>query len=119
MLSTFSVNLFEKRSRLVRDQAGAAMVENEFSDTLELVYEAGLDFKQWPAVLEQLAQLLGASATCLVKHNLPTSEGAMIMVRADPDIVQRYPEHYAKLNVVAQRAGKRPVQTCITDRAIL
>jgi DNA-binding CsgD family transcriptional regulator len=95
------------------------MVDSEFSDTLQLIYQAGLDSEQWPAVLERLAELLGASMTCLVKHDVATSEGAMVTVRAGPEVARRYAEHYAKLNVFAQRAGNRPAGTCMTDRAVL
>jgi hypothetical protein len=95
------------------------MVDSKFSDTLQLIYAAGLDFKQWPAVLERLAELLGPSMTCLVRHDVATSEGAMVTVRADPEVARRYAEHYAKLNVFAQRAGNRPAGTCMTDRAVL
>jgi DNA-binding CsgD family transcriptional regulator/PAS domain-containing protein len=96
------------------------MIERgEFSDTVELIYEAGLDFHRWPAVLERLAEALGASASSLVRHDLATSEGAMILIRSDPKFAQLYAEHYAKLNIHAQRAGYRPAGTCLTDRMVL
>jgi len=95
------------------------MVDSEFADTMQLIYQAGLDSEQWPAVLDRLGELLGASMTCLVRHDVATSEGAMVAVRADPEVARRYTEHYAKLNVFAQRAGNRPAGTCMTDRAVL
>jgi DNA-binding CsgD family transcriptional regulator/PAS domain-containing protein len=95
------------------------MVDREFSDTVQLIYEAGLDFNQWPRVLERLAELLGASMTCLVKHNVATCDGEMITVRAHPDTARRYAGHYARTNVFAQRAGNRPAGTCMTDRSVL
>src|ERR1700687_1952457 len=95
------------------------MVDSEFAETLQLIYQAGLDSKQWPAVLERLGELLDASMTCLVRHDVATSEGAMVAVRAGPQVARRYAERYAKLNVFAQRAGNRPAGTCMTDRAVL
>src|ERR1700730_11520684 len=95
------------------------MVDSEFADTMQLIYQAGLDSEQWPAVLDRLGELLGASMTCLVRHDVVLSEGAMVAVRADPEVAQRYAKHYAKLNVFAQRAGNRPAGTCMTDRAVL
>jgi hypothetical protein len=35
----------------------------------------------WPAVLEQLADMFGASMTCLVTHDTTTLDGAMIAIR--------------------------------------
>lgn len=89
------------------------------SGTVQLIYEAALDFNRWPAVLEQLADDLGASVACLVRHDIATSEGTMVMVRTDPRFARLYSEHYARLNVFAQRAGNRPPQTVITDRMVL
>jgi DNA-binding CsgD family transcriptional regulator/PAS domain-containing protein len=43
----------------------------------------------------------------------------MITVRAESSTGQLYGERYAKLNVLAQRAGNRPAQTCLTDRSVL
>jgi DNA-binding winged helix-turn-helix (wHTH) protein/PAS domain-containing protein len=101
-------------------QMGLAIIDEiEFSETLQLIYDAGLDFARWPAVLEQLADILGASMTCLVRHDVTTSDGAMIAIRTDPETSRHYADHYAKLNVFAQRAGKRPAATCMTDRSVL
>ncbi len=98
---------------------GLAIDEMKFSETLQLIYDAGLDFERWPAVLEQLADILGASMTCLVRHDVATSDGAMIAIRTDPETSREYADYYAKLNVFAQHAGKRPAATCMTDRAVL
>lgn len=101
-------------------QMGFAMInERKFSETLKLIYDAGLDFGRWPAVLEQLADILGASMTCLVRHDVATSDGAMITIRADPETSRCYAEYYAKRNGFAQRAGNRPAETCMTDRSVL
>jgi DNA-binding winged helix-turn-helix (wHTH) protein/PAS domain-containing protein len=93
--------------------------ESRFSETIELIYDAGLDFGRWPVALEQLADMLGASMTCLVTHDTATMDGAMIAIRADPETSSHYAQYYAKLNVLAQRAGNRPAGTCMTDRAVL
>lgn len=91
----------------------------EFSDVMQLIYGAGLDFMQWPVVLERLANILGASVTAMVRHDLATSAGAMIMVGTDPKFALLYEERFAKLNVFAQRAGNPAPETCITDRMVL
>lgn len=93
--------------------------DSKYAKTLQLIYDAGLDFDHWPAALEQLADMLDASMTCLVRHDVATSDGAMITVRTDPDTSRLYAAHYAKLNVFAQRAGRRPAATCMTDRSVL
>ena len=91
----------------------------EFSDIVQLIYDAGLAFERWPIVLERLAEMLGASMTCLVRQDVATSTGAMITVRADANAASRYAGYYAKLNVFAQRAGTMPAQTVMTDRAVV
>jgi hypothetical protein len=91
----------------------------EFSDVVELIHDAGLSFARWPAVLERLADVLGASMTCLVRQDISTASGAMIAVRADPNVASLYAARYSRLNVFAQRAGSRPAQTVMTDRAVL
>jgi DNA-binding winged helix-turn-helix (wHTH) protein/PAS domain-containing protein len=93
--------------------------DSAFSQALQRIYDAGLDFERWQAALEQLAGLLDASMTCLVRHDVTTSDGAMITVRTDVDTSRLYAEHYAKLNLFAQRAGRRPAETCMTDRSVL
>jgi hypothetical protein len=62
--------------------------ESEFSRALQLIYDAALDFARWPAVLEQLAESHGASMTCMVRHDITSSKGAMITVRTAPDTAQ-------------------------------
>jgi DNA-binding CsgD family transcriptional regulator len=89
---------------------------DDYCQTTDCIYDAGLDFGRWPAALERMADQLGASVACLVKHDLATAAGAMLMVRTDPSFAQLYTEHYAKLNVFAQRARNQPPRTCVTDR---
>ena len=91
----------------------------EYSEIVQLIYEAALDFNRWPAVLERLADEVGASVACLVRQDYAKSEGAMIMVRTDPKFAQLYADYYVRLNVFAQRVGNRPPQTLVTDRMFL
>jgi PAS domain-containing protein len=91
----------------------------EWSDVFGLIYDAGLAFERWPAALERLAEILGASTACLVKHDPATATGAMINVRSDPSVAKCYAEYFARRNVLAERAGIRPAQTVITDRMVL
>jgi DNA-binding CsgD family transcriptional regulator len=89
---------------------------HECSATIQCIYDAGLEFDKWPTVLERIADHLGASVACLVRHDLARGAGAMLMVRTDPSFARLYSEHYAKINVFAQRARNQPPQTCVTDR---
>ena len=91
----------------------------EYSEIVQLIYEAALDFNRWPAVLERLADEVGASVACLVRQDYAKSEGAMIMVRTDPKFAKLYTDYYVKLNIFAQRVGNRPPQTCVTDRMVI
>jgi hypothetical protein len=92
---------------------------DEFSDLVSLIYDAALDFERWPIVLERLADALGGSATGLAKHNFVNNGGAVVTARADPVFGQLYAQHYANLNVLFQRAGMVPVETCLTDRDVM
>ncbi|WP_428491947.1 helix-turn-helix transcriptional regulator [Rhodopila sp.] len=91
----------------------------DYSEVVQLIYEAALDFNRWPAVLERLADEVGASVACLVRQDYAKSEGAMIMVRTDPKFAQLYADYYVRLNVFAQRVGNRPPQTFVTDRMFI
>ena len=91
----------------------------EYSEIVQLIYQAAVDFNRWPAVLERLADEVGASVACLVRQDYAKSEGAMIMVRTDPKFARLYSDYYVRLNVFAQRVGNRPPQTVVTDRMFL
>jgi DNA-binding CsgD family transcriptional regulator len=88
-------------------------------DLIAAIYDAAIDFDQWPLVLEWLAGMLGASAGCLVRQNLITAKGKMIAVRVDPKFGQLYDDYYCTRNVLPSRAGRPPVGTCLTDRMLV
>src|SRR5262249_41591882 len=88
-------------------------------DLIAAIYDAAIDFEQWPLVLERLAGMLGASAGCLVRHNLITAKGKMIAVRVDPKFGQLYDDYYCSRNILPNRAGRPPVGTCLTDRILV
>jgi hypothetical protein len=85
---------------------GEGLVMGDDVDLIAAIYDAAIDFEQWPLVLERM---LGASAGCLVRQNLITAKGKMIAVRVDPKFGQLYDDYYCSRNILPNRAGRPPV----------
>ncbi len=93
------------------------MVDN--TDLIAAIYDAGVDFGQWPTVLDRLAEILEASAGCLVTQSLATTKGKMLVVRVDPEFGQLYDDYYCSKNLLPYRAAKPPLGACLTDRMLI
>jgi DNA-binding CsgD family transcriptional regulator len=91
---------------------------DEYSRLVSSIYDAGLDFEQWPIAIERLSDALGGNGGGLAKHNLVTGGGAVVMARRDPIFTRLYAEHYNN-NVLFNRAGRVSVETCVTDRDVM
>jgi len=92
---------------------------DKFSQLVSSIYDAGLDFEQWPVVLEQLADALEASSAVFRAGNLLNTQGKWISVRIDPAFDPLYAAYYKEANKLWQRAGIRPVESCVSDREVI
>ena len=69
-----------------------------YGELLDLVYESAVDPETWPVMLDRLADSVGAASAALIDQNQQTRQGAGMVVRLDPAVVQPYFQHYAPLN---------------------
>ncbi|MBL8772352.1 MAG: helix-turn-helix domain-containing protein [Phenylobacterium sp.] len=69
--------------------------ESRFLDGL---YEAALDPARWPAVMEDLADLLGGAAGWLTRMSVADGSGEGVLARLDPAMATLYETYYARLN---------------------
>src|SRR6516225_124553 len=92
---------------------------DEYSQLVSSIYDAALDFKQWPVVLERLADALEGSSAVFRAGNLVNTQGTWISVRIDPVFDQLHTEYYKEHNALWQRAGARSVESCVSDREVI
>ena len=67
---------------------------DEYSQLVSSIYDAALDFEQWPIVLERLADALDGSQAVLGRANLANNQVAQITARVDPILNQLYYEYF-------------------------
>ena len=89
---------------------------DEYAALVSSIYDAALDFERWPVALGRLADALDGSQAVLGKANLVNNQVAQITVRVDPVFDQLYYEYFREHKTIWQRAGARPVGTCLIDR---
>ena len=65
---------------------------------VDLIYDAALEPKLWPAVMAQLADLMGGTSGWLSQINVTDGSGGQAddpMSRADPFWIRQYVDHFA------------------------
>src|SRR5215469_11731013 len=92
---------------------------DEYSQLVSSIYDAALDFKRWPIVLERLVDALEGSTALFRNANLVNTEGVWASVRIDQTFQRLYVERYSDHNPLWERAGIRPVESCVSDREII
>jgi hypothetical protein len=92
---------------------------DEYSDLVSAIYDAALDCDRWPVALEKMCNALEGSMAVLLRGDLAHSPGNWLTVRSDPEFDRRYDEYYRQQNVLWQRAGSKPVGSCVTDREVI
>ena len=88
------------RSRVDNKKLSAAIVG---------IYDAALDWGEWPAALNQIADLLGASTAQLGSYDAASHRLEMVMPRIDPDYAKSFLEYWAARNVLWQQSGAVPI----------
>ena len=92
---------------------------DEYSELVSSIYDAALDFERWPIVLERLVDALEGSTALFRNANLVNTEGVWASVRIDQTFQRLYVERYSDHNPLWERAGTRPVESCVSDREII
>jgi hypothetical protein len=57
------------------------------------IYEAALDFEQWPVVIGLLSEALGATGGCLLRQERGKRAGFMSSSRSDPEFGRLYHQY--------------------------
>jgi len=71
------------------------------------IYEAALEPKLWPSILERIADSVRATTTTFSMHDTTTRFGALLgNVRADPSFSQLYDAYYHSVNPHVQRLSQ-------------
>jgi len=91
--------------------------EAEALRLIDGIYAASLDFRVWPAVLEQVADAIGAADAVFCTTN---RDGAawMIAPRTDPDAVVRY-EQYSQEDEVRHGVIRAGMGSAVADSMVL
>jgi DNA-binding CsgD family transcriptional regulator/PAS domain-containing protein len=95
------------------------MDEPAFSRVLDTIYDAATSFDRWPAALERIGKLFGASYVGLIDRNLNTMEGRAITVGIDLPSQREYFEVWSTHDVLRQWTPAYRAGAVQTDRDIL
>src|SRR4051812_43031236 len=100
------------------------MRDTEESRFLDRLYDAAVAPDLWPAVMEDLADLLGGTGGWLTRMSVVDGSGQGVLARIDPAMATLYETYYAPLNPFSNEedpasfmATWRP--TILTDEAWL
>lgn len=86
---------------------------HNFDRLVGQIYDAAIEPRRWPQVLETLSDFLEGAATKLTFQNVKTlhSEASSVRMPAEADLV--YAQYYFKINVFLQRVAKLRAGTLI------
>ena len=85
------------------------------SEVVGLIYDAALDPELWPAVLEQVTDLLGGHFGVFIQP----PGGAMVTVRQDPPLYGAYVEHFREKDLLVREVSRLAAGTVVTDRMVV
>ena len=95
------------------------MNEPAFSRVLDAIYDAATSFDRWPAALERIGEMFGASYVGLIDRNLNTMEGRAIAVGIDLASQREYFDVWSTHDVLRQWTPAYRAGAVQTDRDIL
>ena len=87
-----------------------------YSQLVSSIYDAGLDFERWPIVLGQPADVLQGSSALFGKASPTNTQDMWAWFRIDQTFQQLDVEPYKEHNPLWERAGVRPVESCVSGR---
>ena len=85
----------------------------DFDRLIGQVYDAAIEPRGWPQVLERLSDFLEGAATKLTFQNVKTLHSEANSVRMPPEADLIYAQYYFKINVFLQRVAKLRAGTLI------
>ena len=78
-------------------------------DVIASIYDAALDWRAWPAALDQLADALGADAAQFGSYDAASYRLQTVMPRIDPQYRKSFVEYWASRNVLWQKSAAVPL----------
>jgi DNA-binding CsgD family transcriptional regulator/PAS domain-containing protein len=74
---------------------------------ISLIYGAVGEPSLWQAVMDAIAEVSNSGCTCLLANSEKCTAGSLVaLTRADPSYLASYAEHYASVNVLADRCDQ-------------
>jgi DNA-binding CsgD family transcriptional regulator len=95
------------------------MDQPAFSRAIDAIYEAATSFDRWPAALERVGEVFGASYVGLIDRNLNTMEGRATAVGIDLASQREYFDLWSTHDVLRQWTPAYRAGAVQTDRDIL
>jgi len=95
------------------------MEEPAISRVLDAIYDASTSLERWPAALERVGEMFGASYVGLIDRNLNTMQGRAIAVGIDLPSQREYFEVWSRHDVLRQWTPAYSAGVVETDRDIL
>jgi len=95
------------------------MGDEEFSELVELIYDAALDPDAWPVMLNRLADLLSAQCSAIGSHDSSTNATVMTAPRTDPEYLRSFIEYWARCAFIWNGGEKLPVGTAFVRDMII
>ena len=95
------------------------MDQPAFSRVLDAIYDAATSFDRWPAALERVGEVFGASYVGLIDRNLNTMEGRAVAVGIDLASQREYFNVWSTHDVLRQWTPAYRAGAVQTDRDIL
>jgi hypothetical protein len=91
----------------------------DYSEVIDLIYEAALDPRGWPRVADRLADLCGATIAQIISHDSETFAVTNIAPRADPETVRNYVQHWVYHNPLIEPTQRIPLGSVFTFDRIM
>ena len=93
--------------------------ESDLASLIAAIYEAGMDFSQWPYVLGRIASAFGVSSASMARQGRTASECWGFAVGIDPIIPENYLKYYYGVDPLWQSASSAPAGTVQTDTMVI
>jgi DNA-binding CsgD family transcriptional regulator len=82
--------------------------ESDFADLIGRIYDAALDPRRWPDVLDGLSMAFHGNAILFFQDLRQKDSAAMEFVGFEPEFIRSYTEHYGRLNPWLPRLQQTP-----------
>ncbi len=93
--------------------------ESDLASLIAAIYEAGMDFSQWPDTLRRIASAFGAASVGMHRQGRAPSECWGTTVGIDPAMAENYLKYYHGINPLWQGTMSMPAGAVQTDTMVV